>query len=105
MLTVMVQKDELRNQLIEKARKQGGSLSYDDILAAFPDAERDISLLDELMEEFMDAGIEVVSQAEPDASALYGGGGQNGDVDMGLEMVEEDETDLAFYRDDDLIDD
>jgi len=101
----MVQKDELRNQLIEKARKQGGSLSYDDILAAFPDAERDISLLDELMEEFMDAGIEVVSQAEPDASALYGGGGQSGDVDMGLEMVEEDETDLAFYRDDDLIDD
>ncbi|WP_343416440.1 sigma-70 family RNA polymerase sigma factor [Candidatus Flexifilum breve] len=104
MLTVMVQKDELRNQLIEKARKQGNSLSYDDLLAVFPDAERDISLLDDVMEELLDAGIDVVSQSEPDPRSLYNMG-QNGDVDMGLDMVEEDESDLVFYRDDDLIED
>lgn len=100
----MVQKDELRNQLIEKARKQGNSLSYDDLLAVFPDAERDISLLDDVMEELLDAGIDVVSQSEPDPSSMYNMG-QNGDVDMGLDMVEEDESDLVFYRDDDLIED
>ncbi|MBK9751436.1 MAG: sigma-70 family RNA polymerase sigma factor [Chloroflexi bacterium] len=100
----MVQKDELRNQLIEKARKQGNSLSYDDLLAVFPDAERDISLLDDVMEELLDAGIDVVSQSEPDPRSLYNMG-QNGDVDMGLDMVEEDDSDLVFYRDDDLIED
>ena len=100
----MVQKDELRNQLIEKARKQGNSLSYDDLLAVFPDAERDISLLDDVMEELLDAGIDVVSQSEPDPNSLYSMG-RNGDVDMGLDMVEEDESDLVFYRDDDLIED
>ncbi len=104
MLTVMVQKDELRNQLIEKARKQGNSLSFDDLLAVFPDAERDITLLDDIMEELMDAGVDVVSQAEPDTTTLYNAS-QNGDSDMGLDMVEEDESDLSFYRDDDLIDD
>lgn len=100
----MVQKDELRNQLIEKARKQGNSLSYDDLLAVFPDAERDISLLDDVMEELLDAGVDVVPQSEPDPGSMYHMG-QSGDVDMGLDMVEEDESDLAFYRDDDLIED
>ncbi len=104
MLTVMVQKDELRNQLIEKARKQGNSLSYDDLLAVFPDAERDISLLDDVMEELLDAGVDVVPQSEPDPGSMYNMG-QSGDVDMGLDMVEEDDSDLAFYRDDDLIED
>jgi len=56
------------------------------------------------MEELMDAGVDVVSQAEPDTTALYNAS-QNGDSDMGLDMVEEDESDLSFYRDDDLIDD
>jgi len=64
----MVQKDELRNQLIEKARKQGNSLSFDDLLAVFPDAERDITLLDDIMEELMNAGVDVVSKAEPDTT-------------------------------------
>ena len=100
----MVQKDELRNQLIEKARKQGNSLSYDDLLAVFPDAERDISLLDDVMEELLDAGVDVVPQSEPDPGSMYHMG-QSGDVDMGLDMVEEDDSDLAFYRDDDLIED
>jgi len=100
----MVQKDELRNQLIEKARKQGNSLSYDDLLAVFPDAERDISLLDDVMEELLDAGVDVVPQSEPDPGSMYNMG-QSGDVDMGLDMVEEDDSDLAFYRDDDLIED
>ena len=62
MLAVM-NRDELRNQLIEKARKQG-VISYDDILAVFPDAERDIVLLDDLMDELLDAGVDVVSHGD-----------------------------------------
>ena len=41
MLTVMVTKDELRKQILERARDQGG-ITYDDILSVIPDAERDL---------------------------------------------------------------
>lgn len=61
MLTVMVQKDELRNQLIERGRKQGLLKYEEDILATFPDAERDIEFLDELLEQLADSGIEVMT--------------------------------------------
>lgn len=105
MLTVMVQKDELRNQLIEKAQKQGMVLSYDDILAAFPDAERDISLLDDIMDELMDAGVEVISHAEPTAGEFYSGAPNgNPEAEMDLEFAEEEEPELALF-DADLSDD
>ena len=54
-----IQKDQLRTQLVERARNQG-FITYDDILAAMPDVERDIALLDDIMDELLDAGIEVV---------------------------------------------
>ena len=105
MLTVMVQKDELRNQLIEKAHQQGMTLSYDDILAAFPDAERDISLLDDIMDELMDAGVEVISHAEPAAGELYTRAPNgNPEAEMDLEFAEEEENELALF-DADLSDD
>ncbi|MDX2140041.1 MAG: sigma-70 family RNA polymerase sigma factor [Chloroflexota bacterium] len=65
----MVSKDELRTQLIEKARRKG-AITYDEILAVFPDAERDISLLDDLMDELMDAGIEVAPSLAPEEDFL-----------------------------------
>ena len=65
MLMVQEQNHEaLRAQLIEKARKQG-TITYDDILLVIPDAERNIALLDDIMEELIDAGVEVVPAREP----------------------------------------
>ena len=50
--------DEIYGYLLEQARQKDG-LTYDDILAHVPDAEKNIALLDEIMEKLMDAGIEV----------------------------------------------
>jgi RNA polymerase primary sigma factor len=69
MIREMVSKDELRTQLIENARRKG-AITYDEILAVFPDAERDISLLDDLMDELMDAGIEVTPSLAPEEDFL-----------------------------------
>jgi RNA polymerase primary sigma factor len=65
MLMVQEQNHEaLRARLLEKARKQG-TITYDDILLVIPDAERNIALLDDIMEELLEAGIEVVPAREP----------------------------------------
>ena len=65
MLMVQEQNHEaLRAQLIEKARKQG-TITYDDILLVIPDVERNVGLLDDLMEELLDAGVEVLPGREP----------------------------------------
>jgi RNA polymerase primary sigma factor len=69
MIREMVSKDDLRTQLIEKSRRKG-AITYDEILAVFPDAERDISLLDDLMDELMDAGIEVTPSHTPEEDFL-----------------------------------
>lgn len=54
-----VQRDQLRAQLVAQAQKKG-FITYDDILTALPDVERDVALLDELMDELLEAGVEVV---------------------------------------------
>ena len=67
MLMVMAQdkREQIRTQLIQKSQSQG-VVTYDDILALLPEAERDIGLLDEVMEQLMDAGVEVVASAQAD---------------------------------------
>ncbi len=67
MLMVMAQdkREQIRSQLIQKSQSQG-VVTYDDILALLPEAERDIGLLDEVMEQLMDAGVEVVASAHVD---------------------------------------
>jgi len=67
MLMVMEQdkREQIRVQLIQKSQSQG-VVTYDDILALLPEAERDIGLLDEVMEQLMDAGVEVVASAQMD---------------------------------------
>lgn len=50
--------EEIYGSLLEQARQKDG-LTYDDILAHVPDAEKNIALIDEIMEKLMDAGIEV----------------------------------------------
>jgi RNA polymerase primary sigma factor len=93
----MVRKDEVRNQLIDKARKQG-AISYDDILAALPDAEHDVSLLDELMDDMIEAGVDVVPSVSPEPDESFF------DPAAAADFAEEDEAELAFF-DDDLTDD
>ncbi|RMG73439.1 MAG: sigma-70 family RNA polymerase sigma factor [Chloroflexi bacterium] len=61
----MTHKNELQGKLIEKGRKQG-SITFDDILAIFPDVENDVLLLDEVMDSLMEAGIEVISKDQDD---------------------------------------
>lgn len=69
-MTVMMMqtnhKDELQAKLIEKGSERK-MLSFDDILAVFPNIETDVMLLDEVMDSLMEAGIEVVSREDPNA--------------------------------------
>lgn len=58
----MVTEKDLHTQLVNKAREKG-ALSYDDILAVFPEAENDINLLDDLLESLQAEGI-ALSTAE-----------------------------------------
>ncbi|MCD4685711.1 MAG: sigma-70 family RNA polymerase sigma factor [Anaerolineae bacterium] len=49
--------------------QQAGFITYDDILARFPALEQDVELLDVLLEELNNAGIEVVERA-PDKTGV-----------------------------------
>lgn len=78
-----MEKDQLRVQLVNHARAQG-FITYDDILAALPDVEKDVALLDDIMDELLDAGIEVVP-----------GSASPTDVDQDIVAVEPADLDLA----------
>lgn len=64
--------EELRAQLIEKAQSTG-SISYDDILAVLPNAERNVALLDDLMDELLEAGIDVLPGKDNDSRNMKEG--------------------------------
>jgi len=103
MFTVMTRKEELRNQIIEKARQQGG-ITYDEILAILPDAEADVSLLDEIMDELLDAGVDIapsliVERKETAFDSTLR------DFDTDIDLTEEEEADLNAWIEDDLTDD
>ena len=99
----VMNRDELRSQLVEKARKLG-KISYDEILAAFPDAEQDIGLLDDLMDELLDAGIDVVSQGEH-TDALFDSSTQAAEPEFSAEIVEDDDLDFSWMVSSELIED
>jgi RNA polymerase primary sigma factor len=58
-VTNMNQRQDIRKQLVERAKKQG-FVTYSDILELMPDVEGDVALLDDLMDSLLEAGIEVV---------------------------------------------
>jgi len=91
---------------MEKARKQGG-ISYDEILSMLPDAEqRDISLLDDLMDELMEAGIEVLPSPEPDDDAFFDSPAVRSDLNFELEFESAGrDDDEVLWFDDDLNED
>jgi len=90
-----MQKDQLRMQLIDKANKQG-FITYDDILTTLPDVEQDIALLDDIMDELLEAGIDVV----PGPSKGQNSGYDDNALDDDEEVVMHDEDD----EDDDIED-
>lgn len=83
-----MQKDQLRIQLVNKANNQG-YITYDDILAALPDVEKDVALLDDIMDDLLDAGIDVIP-----------GSGKNA-VDDHEPDVDDDDDDIEAELDDD----
>jgi len=93
------QQEDLRVQLTQKAKKQG-YITYDDILKAIPDVERDVALLDDIMDSLLEAGIEVLPgsgtpdkpQAEPAEDEVE---------DAALMEMEDDEDDSDGAEDTD----
>ncbi len=81
------EREQVLNGLIQKGRQQG-MLTYDEIMAVFPEIETDVALLDELMDTMMEAGVEVLLE-KPD------------DADLALDAAES--FDFQFDEEDDLI--
>jgi RNA polymerase primary sigma factor len=95
-------KEHLRAQLLKKAQEKG-IITYDDILSVLPEAERDIGLLDDIMDGLVDAGIDVVPGTQ-----LEGRVGDEARVDPVEDLVDAEDEDFdlsGFEWDDDLTDD
>jgi RNA polymerase primary sigma factor len=104
----MTQREEIRAQIVEKAQRRG-VITYDEILAFLPDAERDVALLDEVMDALMDAGVDVVQNApNPKDTDLLRSIEAEADLTLpglgGLEFLE-DEEELFSFEEEDLVDD
>jgi RNA polymerase primary sigma factor len=102
MVQTTIQRDQLRVQLMDRAQRKG-FITYDDILAALPDVERDIALLDDIMDDLLDAGVDIVSGSgnieDISEDALS-------EADMPTDAELEEEEDLSLDLDKfDLIDD
>jgi RNA polymerase primary sigma factor len=96
MLTTTIRKEDIRNQLLDKARRQGG-LTYDDLLSVLPDAEQDVSLLDDVMDEMLEAGVEVIPTLSADDTLFET---EAPSVSFELELEQEDEPDLSWMASD-----
>ena len=101
MLTVMITKDELRKQILERARDQGG-ITYDDILSVIPDAERDLTLVEDIMDDLLDAGVEVTMYQ---AINLPAPNDLDSPAVSETEWLADEEAEYAAFIDNDLIDD
>lgn len=91
----MTHPDELRAQLLDKAQKQG-HVTYDDILMVLPDVERDVALLDDIIDNLLEQGIEVVPSSR-DSEDLQG---PPDNLDISDEELEEAAN---FILEDDII--
>jgi RNA polymerase primary sigma factor len=104
MFNVVARKDEVRSQIMEKARKQG-RVSYDDILAVLPNAERDMTLLEDVMDDLMEAGVEVIPSVEPDGDAFFDSPRVRDEVEFELDFDPAREEEELTWFDNDLNDD
>jgi RNA polymerase primary sigma factor len=99
---MMKSKDEIRKQVLEKARRQGG-ISYDDILTQVPDAERDVALLDDIMDDLLDAGIEILASLETETDATVFDSRREPKFDYA--WIEGEENEYGAWLGSDLTDD
>jgi len=100
----MAPKDEVRSQIMEKARKQG-RVSYDDILTMLPNAEQDVALLEDVMDDLIAAGVEVMPSVEPDEEAFFDSPRARKEVGFDLELNPAREDEEVAWFDNDLNDD
>ena len=89
----MTQKEELQARLIEKGQRQG-AVSFNDILVLFPDIETDVSLLDEVLDALLDAGVEILPAKDKDIPHLAEEPG---------ELSTEEEEDILEIEDSDTL--
>lgn len=99
--------EEIYNTLLQKARKNN-SLSTDDVLEHLPNAEKNVVLVDEIMERLMDAGVEIVNTGE-DNDSINNDSSDDDDLDLpddidtvAEEIAEDDVEDARSWNDDDL---
>lgn len=98
----MIQREDLKAQLVEKGQKQG-YITYDDILMMLPEVERNVALLDDIMDSLLEAGIDVVPNTRP-TDDLPDDNDHPDDLD--LELIDEDEDDAGLdLFDNDLTED
>jgi RNA polymerase primary sigma factor len=104
MMMQMATREELQARLIEKSKKSG-SVTYDDILSVFPDVEQDVTMLDELIDSLMEAGVEVTFAERSDSDPLPA---EAESVDPRTAEDEEDDDSFdesRFLLDNDLVQD
>ncbi len=104
MLSVMDRKEEIRRQILDKARRQG-SMSYDEILALLPDAERDVALLDDIMDDLLDAGVEVTTALEAEADDAVFKPNRHNNLEVELEWLEDEGNEYGAWLAQDLTQD
>lgn len=103
MVMVHEQNNEaIRTRIIEKAQRQG-SISYDDILAAVPEAERNLTLLDDVMDDLLEAGVEVLSVKEQEPSRVIAE--QEGMADDYPTPEDDDDDEEWIIENPDLVED
>ncbi len=102
MVQSTLQKDQLRMKLIEKANKQG-YITYDDILGMIPDVEKDVALLDDIMEELLEANVEIIpggkteaGDEDADDDSLLNDFDDEMEDGIGEEVEEDDEEEDIF---------
>lgn len=92
MVQTTLQKDQLRIQLVNKANKQG-YITYDDILAILPDVEQDVALLDDIMEELLEAGVDIVPSGSKPEDSVDNDEATLEEVDDELDSLESGDVD------------
>jgi RNA polymerase primary sigma factor len=107
-----INRDEIYNSLLQRARKND-VLTYDDILEQVPNAEKNVALIDELLERLQEANVEVVASLEDaedddDSDSISSSDDDNddainGDIDSVAEDIADDDVaDNRTWRDEDL---
>ncbi|MBE2183452.1 MAG: sigma-70 family RNA polymerase sigma factor [Anaerolineae bacterium] len=105
MLSVMDRKEEIRRQILDKARRQG-SISEDEIYTLIPEPERDDSMLmDDIYNDLLDAGIDVITSMDSDAADMVLNSPRRNDLEVELEWLEDEGNEYGAWLEQDLTQD